>query len=123
MSNEGTEAPARASGGGVASLAVRGEDADIRLDRWFKRHYPGLSHGRLEKLLRTGQVRVDGRRASASDRIQEGQTIRVPPLGDFGSLDGRQRRQTELEPSAEDAKTLQAAVLYRDDRSEERRVG
>jgi 23S rRNA pseudouridine955/2504/2580 synthase len=115
MSDERTEAPARSSGGGVASLAVRGEDADIRLDRWFKRHYPGLSHGRLEKLLRTGQVRVDGRRASASDRIQEGQTIRVPPLGDFGSLDGRQRRETELEPSAEDAKALQGAVLYRDD--------
>jgi 23S rRNA pseudouridine955/2504/2580 synthase len=115
MSSEQVERQAGTPKAGVASLAVRGEDADIRLDRWFKRHYPGLSHGRLEKLLRTGQVRVDGRRAAASDRIQEGQTIRVPPLGDFGSLDGRQRRETELEPSAEDAKALQAAVLYRDD--------
>ena len=43
---------------GGATVA-RDEDG-IRLDRWFKRHYPGLAHGRLEKLLRTGQVRLDG---------------------------------------------------------------
>src|SRR5258708_31525165 len=112
MSDERTEAPARSSGGGVASLAVRGEDADIRLDRWFKRHYPGLSHGRLEKLLRTGQVRGDGRRASASDRIQEGQTIRGPPLRDFGSLDGRQRRGAGREARAGGARAPQGAVRY-----------
>lgn len=57
-------------------------DADSRLDRWFKRHFPGLGHGRLEKLLRTGQVRVDGKRAKAGQRLTAGQTIRVPPLAD-----------------------------------------
>jgi 23S rRNA pseudouridine955/2504/2580 synthase len=52
----------------------------MRLDRWFKTHYAALTHGRLEKLLRTGQVRVDGGRAKAATRLQAGQTVRVPPL-------------------------------------------
>ena len=65
---------------GVETVTVRPEDGAGRLDRWFKRHYPGLSHGRLEKLLRTGQIRVDGKRAHAGDPIAPGQAIRVPPL-------------------------------------------
>lgn len=55
------------------------DDDGIRLDRWFKRHYPALSHGAVEKLLRTGQVRVDGKRAKASDRISANQILRLPP--------------------------------------------
>jgi len=58
---------------------VHEEEAGVRLDRWFKRHYPALGHGPLEKLLRTGQVRVNGKRASAGDRLEPGQTIRIPP--------------------------------------------
>jgi len=55
------------------------DDDGIRLDRWFKRHYPALTHGRLEKLLRTGQVRLDGKRAKAADRLAAGQMLRLPP--------------------------------------------
>jgi 23S rRNA pseudouridine955/2504/2580 synthase len=58
---------------------VHEEEAGVRLDRWFKRHYPTLGHGPLEKLLRTGQVRINGKRASAGDRLEVGQTIRIPP--------------------------------------------
>jgi 23S rRNA pseudouridine955/2504/2580 synthase len=54
----------------------------MRLDRWFKTHYASLPHSRLEKLLRTGQVRVDGGRAKASTRLAAGQTVRIPPLSD-----------------------------------------
>jgi 23S rRNA pseudouridine955/2504/2580 synthase len=56
-----------------------GEDG-MRLDRWFKTHHPDLPHSRLEKLLRTGQVRVDGGRVKASTRLEAGQVVRVPPL-------------------------------------------
>ncbi|MGH6980715.1 MAG: RluA family pseudouridine synthase, partial [Stellaceae bacterium] len=56
---------------------IADEDAEIRLDRWFKRHFPQLGHGRLEKLLRTGQIRLDGKRASAGDRVAAGQEVRV----------------------------------------------
>ena len=59
----------------------RAEDG-MRLDRWFKTHYVALPHSRLEKLLRTGQVRVDGGRAKASTRLAAGQTVRIPPLPD-----------------------------------------
>ena len=52
----------------------------MRLDRWFKAHYPGLGFGHLQKLLRSGQVRVDGARAKSDTRVEPGQTIRVPPL-------------------------------------------
>jgi 23S rRNA pseudouridine955/2504/2580 synthase len=65
---------------GVSTLLVEDGEAELRLDRWFRRRYPALTHGRLEKLLRTGQVRVDGKRAKSSDRVQAGQSVRVPPL-------------------------------------------
>jgi 23S rRNA pseudouridine955/2504/2580 synthase len=64
----------------VQTLTVGEDDGESRLDRWFKRHFPDLGHGRLEKLLRTGQVRVNGRRAAGSDRDAPGDSIRVPPL-------------------------------------------
>lgn len=63
----------------VSQTRVEPDDEGARLDRWFKRHYPELGHAQLEKLLRTGQVRVDGKRSKASDRVSQGQTIRLPP--------------------------------------------
>lgn len=64
----------------VASRVVAEDEAEIRLDRWFRRHYPNVTQGALQKLLRTGQVRVDGKRADAATRLAAGQAIRVPPL-------------------------------------------
>jgi 23S rRNA pseudouridine955/2504/2580 synthase len=92
-------------------VAVAASDGEIRLDRWFKRHFPALTHGRLEKLLRTGQVRLDGKRAQASDRVQPGQTVRVPPLGTSEPGPPPVRAAA---PTAADVKLLQSAVLYRD---------
>jgi 23S rRNA pseudouridine955/2504/2580 synthase len=97
---------------GVQTLTVAPEDAEIRLDRWFKRHFPDLGHGRLEKLLRTGQVRLDGKRVEASDRIAAGQRIRVPPLPSGPPPDTMSARAA---PSAADTRLLQERVLYRDD--------
>src|SRR5215831_4812236 len=65
---------------------VEADEAGIRLDRWFKRHFPALGHGPLERLLRTGQVRIDGKRAHASDRLEAGQTIRIPPQLEAATL-------------------------------------
>ena len=63
----------------VQMRAVSGDEAGLRLDRWFQRHFPELSHSALQKLLRTGQVRIDGKRAEGKDRVEPGQTIRLPP--------------------------------------------
>lgn len=60
---------------------VEADEAGMRLDRWFKVHYPGLGFGALQKLLRSGQIRLDGGRAKSDTRLQPGQTVRVPPLG------------------------------------------
>ena len=65
---------------GVSTREVKEDEAGMRLDRWFKTHFPDLSFGHLQKLLRTGQVRVDGGRAKAETRIEPGQVIRIPPL-------------------------------------------
>jgi 23S rRNA pseudouridine955/2504/2580 synthase len=96
---------------GVQTLTVAPEDAEIRLDRWFKRHFPELGHGRLEKLLRTGQVRLDGKRVEASDRIATGQRIRIPPLPAASPSPARPARAA---PSPADRRLLQERVLYRD---------
>jgi len=63
----------------ATTVQVSHDEDGIRLDRWFRRRYPALTHGRLEKLLRTGQVRLDGKRAKAADRVAMGQEVRVPP--------------------------------------------
>ena len=65
---------------GVTNRTVTDGEDGSRLDRWFKQHYPSLARGRLEKLLRTGQIRVDGGRVKAGHRLRAGQTVRVPPL-------------------------------------------
>jgi 23S rRNA pseudouridine955/2504/2580 synthase len=66
----------------VDACTVEAQDAGIRLDRWFKRHYPGLAHGQLEMLLRKGVIRIDGQRAKSGDRLAPGQIIRVPPMAE-----------------------------------------
>ena len=60
-------------------MRVDVDDNGVRLDRWFRRHYPSLTHGYVEKLLRTGQVRLDGKRAKAGSRVAAGQFVRLPP--------------------------------------------
>lgn len=66
----------------VAMKTVAEDEAGMRLDRWFKVHFPDLSFGHLQKLVRTGQVRVDGGRVKTSSRLEPGQSVRIPPLGD-----------------------------------------
>lgn len=99
----------------VITRTVTDGEADLRLDRWFKRHYPWLGHGRLEKLLRTGQVRVDGGRAKAATRLESGQTIRIPPLGDPPAEDNATPRPVRVRADPERIEALQAAVLHKDD--------
>ena len=64
---------------GVRQFVVGYDDDGIRLDRWFKRHLPETSFTTVAKWARTGQLRVDGSRATPGDRLQAGQQLRVPP--------------------------------------------
>ena len=62
-------------------VVVEGEDG-VRLDRWFKRRWPHLNHVQIQKLARSGQIRVDGGRAKPEDKLAAGAVVRVPPLPD-----------------------------------------
>lgn len=95
----------------VKEIAVAVDEGDIRLDRWFRRHFPNLAHGRLQKLLRTGQIRIDGKRAEANARLNAGQIVRVPPLGAMGEA-AAPRHERPVSPR--DAEDLLKRVLYRD---------
>ena len=59
----------------VSTRSVAADEADLRLDRWFRRHYPALTQGALQKMLRTGQIRVDGKRAETGTRLAPGQEL------------------------------------------------
>lgn len=96
---------------GVQTLSVTDDEHELRVDRWFKRHFPDLKHGRLEKLLRTGQIRVDGKRAKSNQRLEAGQAVRVPPLGEQPDLPP----DDEPKVSQADAAMIRACVIHMDD--------
>src|ERR1700742_640531 len=92
------------------------EEDGIRLDRWFKRHYPQVTHGLLEKLLRKGEVRLDGKRADAGTRIAAGQSVRLPPQVIHAKDERPQKAATEAgHPLAsKDMGSLADRILYMD---------
>ena len=94
----------------IQTRTVVEAEADTRLDRWFRRHFPQLTQGALQKMLRTGQVRIDGKRAEANTRLAPGQEVRIPPLPD-----GPPPERGQFLVSGEDAEMLQKLVLHRDD--------
>lgn len=104
---------------GVQHLEVQSTDADMRLDRWFKSHFPGLSHGRLEKFLRKGDIRVDKKRVKANVRLQSGQTVRVPPLPDEAYLPPQAHDRPDASKNSltdQEIADIRAMILHMDDR-------
>lgn len=95
----------------VQTVTVAVDDGDQRLDRWFKRQFPQISQGRLEKMCRKGEIRVDGGRVKASTRLEAGQQVRVPPLPDSAAPPPTPKTKV----SAADAKLIQSCVIYHDD--------
>jgi 23S rRNA pseudouridine955/2504/2580 synthase len=97
----------------IATRVVSTDEADIRLDRWFRRHFPGLTQGAIQKLCRTGQVRVDGHRAEAATRLAAGQSVRIPPLPEPPAPTTAKPPAPDIDPHT--ARDLQRLVIYRDD--------
>jgi 23S rRNA pseudouridine955/2504/2580 synthase len=94
----------------VRTLYVADGEDGVRLDRWFKRRWPHLNHVQIQKLARSGQIRVDGARAKPEDRLSAGAQVRVPPLPDAGQTEARKEQLSPREIAF--AKSL---VLYEDD--------
>ncbi len=95
---------------GVQTLTVSEDDADQRLDRWMRKRFPQLTQGRIEKMLRKGDLRVDGARAKSNQRLEPGQQVRVPPIPDDAPPPADRPRITDA-----DAQMIRATVIYRDD--------
>ena len=95
---------------GVQTLTVTEDEGDQRIDRWLRRKFPHVSQGRIEKMCRKGELRVDGGRVKASTRVEAGQSVRVPPLPDAAAPAPERPRVSEA-----DAKMIQSCVIYRDD--------
>lgn len=99
---------------GVKTITIGPKAEEQRLDRWFKDKYPGLTFGRLQKLLRKGEVRVDGKRVKdAKFILKPGHAVRIPPL-DKEKTPGKPKPGSER-VSAEDAQMIQSCVLHKDD--------
>jgi 23S rRNA pseudouridine955/2504/2580 synthase len=97
----------------VRQFTVAGDDHGIRLDRWFKRHLPEASFNLVSRWARTGQLRLDGKRAVPGDRIEEGQVIRVPPAEP--PVPATRRPKRERPPlSADEAEFARSLVIHRD---------
>ncbi len=93
----------------VETVEVKDDDGTPRIDRWLRRRYPHLTQGQIEKLIRTGQVRVDGARVKASDRVAPGQSVRIPPLPDAAE------RPAPGALSKKDEDFVRSLVIHRDD--------
>ncbi|MBI1273246.1 MAG: RluA family pseudouridine synthase [Alphaproteobacteria bacterium] len=102
------------SGAKVGSATVKPDEANTRLDRWFGRHYPAIKHGQLEKLLRTGQVRVEGKRAKAAQRLEAGQQIRIPPIGAAPSAGANGKGGKPAGDNAKMLAKLRSWILFED---------
>ena len=96
----------------IATKTVTADEADLRLDRWFRRHFPSATQGVIQKLCRTGQIRVDGKRVETGQRLTPGMSVRVPPLP-TGTPVVAERPAPVFDPLLE--QEMNKLVLYRDD--------
>lgn len=93
---------------GVKIVKISPQDDGIRLNRWFLREYPSLSLNRLQKLLRTKQIKVDGKKAETSTRLLTGQEVRLPPL------DNEKAQKSENILNKNDVDFITSMVIYKD---------
>ncbi len=99
---------------GVQTRVIGPDDGDQRLDRYLRRLFPHLTQGRIEKMCRKGELRVDGGRVKTNTRLETGQTIRIPPLPSEAEVEAARALQKHGVTKA-DAKLIQSCVIYRDD--------
>jgi 23S rRNA pseudouridine955/2504/2580 synthase len=92
---------------GVQHRLVNDDEDGMRLDRWFATHFPQLGFGRLQKLIRNGEVKVDKAKVTTSTRLAPGQTVRIPPIDDPETV-------KPVRINSADADFLRDLILYED---------
>jgi len=96
----------------IKTKTVDSDEAGMRLDRWFKLHFPGLAFGQLQKLLRSGQIRIDGGRVKSDTRIATGQAVRLPPQ--LANMNSDQPLTRNTIRDRGDLDVLQSMLLHED---------
>ncbi len=91
------------------SIIIADADDGQRLDRWLKKNYPEIPFGQMQKILRTGQLRVDGKRAKGEARLSAGQILRIPPQLRLGPVKGK------AGISEKDEAFIKSLVIYQDE--------
>ncbi len=95
---------------------IKSDDDGIRLDRWFKRYYPEVGHGLLRKLLRDKNIKVEGKKAAADQRLLEGQEIKFPDFKEDTSESPAPKKEARVRDlSQKDIDFVRSLVIYKDD--------
>jgi 23S rRNA pseudouridine955/2504/2580 synthase len=106
---QGRTAPLSVSSG-VQNVAVTADEAGMRVDRFFEARFPGLSFSHIQRVIRKGEVRVDGKRTQPKNRLQAGQSVRIPPL----RLDSPKPNAGGAEVGDKTREFLKSITLYED---------
>ena len=99
----------------VETIRVAHDEAGMRLDRWFRVHFPDVGHVYLQKLLRTGQVRVDSRRVEANARLEAGAEIRVPHIVRQPPKKAASEQKSAPPAGKADRDLIESCILFEDD--------
>ncbi len=94
----------------VQTVVVSADESNMRVDRFLEARFPGLSFSHIQRIVRKGELRVDGKRADSKDRLQEGQSIRIPPL----KLDVPRAAGHLSEAATKTLQALKDMILYED---------
>src|SRR5207244_1917386 len=95
----------------VQTVVVTGDENNMRVDRFLEARFPGLSFSHIQRIVRKGELRVNGKRADSKDRLEEGQSVRIPPL----RLDAPKLAGVLSEAEQKTLDALKAMILFEDD--------
>lgn len=98
----------------VETIKVKKDEDGLRVDRWFRTHFPGLAYGHLQKLLRSGQIRVNSKRVQANDRVTAGSEVRVPQSVRTPAATAP-KGKTAPPASQRDRELIESLIIYEDD--------
>src|SRR5436190_2935459 len=94
----------------VQAVVVSADENNMRVDRFLEARFPGLSFSHIQRIVRKGELRVNGKRADSKDRLEEGQSVRIPPL----RLDTPKQPGHLSEAAAKTLQALKEMILYED---------
>ena len=94
----------------VQTVVVTADENNMRVDRFLEARFPGLSFSHIQRIVRKGELRVNGKRADSKDRLEEGQNVRIPPL----KLDAPKVAGSLSEAATKTLQALKDMILYED---------